>query len=254
MSSQTPKIAVIFPSRGMALSRTCEELLDNLNGYDYDIFFSHGVGIPDCFNTPLRKALRGSYTHLWFVEDDMVLPKNTLGRLLVQKVPAIMCDYPMSKWGKAAILRDPDGNAIYGGTGCLLVTREFLKAYKKPIFHSDIAWDMKIGEVVEVKPRTIKGNVYGLHDVNFSLEAYKRGTPIKINTVVCGHRKLIAMGVAGTNDGAHNIEVWTKLTPNKLKKPKTSKMVPVMIDGQEVNVRPDSPLAKNYKPRYVVFQ
>lgn len=247
------KIAVILPSRGLAFSQTAEELLDNLDGFDYEIFFAHGLSIPNCFNKPLEQALEGSYSHFWVVEDDMVLPKNTLKRLLAENVPAIVCDYPMDKDGKPAILRDPDGNAIYGGTGCLLVTREFIEKYKQPIFHSDIAWDIKIGEVVEVKPRRVMGNVYGLHDVNFSLEAYKRGTPIKVSKVRCGHRKLIALGQQATNNGEHQVEVWTDLIPNKVPRIKKSKMVGIELNGETVNVRADSPLAKDFKPKYVEF-
>lgn len=247
------KIAVIFPSRGLAFSKTCEELLENLEDYDYEIFFSHGLPIPECFNRPLERALQGSYTHFWFVEDDMILPKNTLKRLLGKNAPAITCDYPMDRSGKPAIFRDPDNKVIYGGTGCLLVTREFLEEYDKPIFHTDIAWNIKVGEVVEVKPRDIKGNIYGLHDVNFSLEAYKRGQPIQISPVVCGHRKLKALGKSGTNDGAHNIESWTDLKPEKLET-SIPDMVGVEINGKSVNVAPTSILAKGFKPQYVVFR
>lgn len=246
------KIAVIFPSRGLAFSQTCEELLDNLEGYDYDIYFAYGLPIPDCFNEPLEKALKGKYTHFWVVEDDMILPKNTLKTLLEANVPAIMCDYPMDNNGKAAIYRDPDGNAIYGGTGCLLVTREFINKYQQPVFHTDVAWDIKVGEVVELKRRPIKGDLYGLHDVNFSLEAYQRGEPIKVSKVVCGHRKLKALGKPATNNGEHQIEVWAKLVPNKQPRPKT-KFAQILIDGKWVNVDPKSPLAKMANPRYVEF-
>lgn len=252
MSSKN-RIAIIFPSRGLAFSQTCEELLENLEGYNYRIFFAHGLSIPNCFNKPLEQALRGRYTHFWFVEDDIVLPKNTLKRLLEENVPAVMCDYPMDSEGKSAIFRDPEGNAIYGGTGCMLVTREFLKAYKKPILHTDMAWDIKIGEVVEVRPRPVKGELYGLHDVNFSLEAYKRGTPIKVSKVRCGHRKLKQMGSASSNIGQHEIEVWTSLKPNIQRKPRKGKLVTVFLDGQEVNVSAESELAKQAKPRYVEF-
>ncbi len=216
------KIAVILPSRGLMFSQTAEELLENLEGYDYDIYFAHGLPIPDCFNKPLTEALKGTYTHFWFVEDDMVLPKDTLKRLLQAKTEAICCDYPVTKGGKASVYRDPEGNAIYGGTGCLLVTSRFLQKYRQPIFRTDIAWDVKIGDRFEAESRKIKGNVYGLHDVTFGLLAYQRGTPIKVSKITCGQRKLIALGKAGTNQGQHNIEVWTKLipeglTPKKLK-------------------------------------
>ncbi len=247
------KIAVILPSRGLIFSQTAEELLENLEEYSYDIFFAHGLSIPDCFNKPLDLALKGPYTHFWIVEEDMILPKNTLKRLLAKKVPAIMCDYPMDSDGRAAIFRDPNGDVIYGGTGCLLVTPQFLKQYKQPIFHTDIAWDIKVGETVELTQRPVKGNLYGLHDVNFSLEAYRKGMPIKVSPVVCGHRKLKALGKAATNKGEHDIEVWTKLIPNQHPKSK-SPFVQIEIDGELVNVDPKSPLARGVKPTYVVFK
>lgn len=210
------KLAVIFPSRGLAFSATCEELLENLQGFDYDIFFSHKRPIPECFNEPLTEALKGPYTHFWFVEDDTILPKDTLKRLLKAKVPAICCDYPVSYQGKPSVYRDPAGNAIYGGTGCLLVTRKFLETYKQPVFRTDVAWDTKIGDRFEATPRKIEGDLYGLHDVTFGLLAYQRGTPIKVAEFYCGQRKLKALGQPGTNDGEHLIQTWTELKPETL--------------------------------------
>lgn len=228
------KIAVIFPSRGLAFSRTCDELLENLEGFDYDIFFSHGLPIPECFNKPLEEALHGSYTHFWFVEEDMVLPKDTLKRLLDYDVEAVCCDYPVSASGKASVFRDPKNNAIYGGTGCLLVTRKFIKQYKKPIFRTDIAWDVKIGDKFEATPRQIKGDLYGLHDVTFGLQAYDRGTPIKVAGFKCGQRKLLALGQAGTNNGEHSIDVWTHLNKEVLELPKLTERNVILKDGTVV--------------------
>lgn len=225
------RIAVIFPSRGLAFSQTCEELLENLDGYAYDIFFAHGLSIPDCFNKPLKQALGGSYTHFWIVEEDMILPKGTLKAMLAEKVPAITCDYPVSKEGKASVYRDPDGNAIYGGTGCLLMTKKFLKAYKQPIFKTNKAWDIKMGESLEVTPREMRGDVYGLHDITFGLEAYMRGTPIKVSKIRCGQRRLIALGQQATNKGEHQIELWTKLKPEILKLPKVVNRNVILKDG-----------------------
>lgn len=225
------KIAVIFPSRGLAFSQTCEELLENLQGFDYDIFFSHKRPIPECFNEPLEQALRGSYTHFFFVEDDMVLPKNILKTLLKAKVPAICCDYPVSYQGKASVYRDPSNNAIYGGTGCLLVTRQFLESYRQPVFRADVAWDTKIGERFEAEPRKIEGDLYGLHDVTFGLLAYSRGTPIKVSKIHCGQRKLKALGQPGTNNGEHLIQVWTELKPETLELKKVINRNVLLKDG-----------------------
>lgn len=226
------KIAVIFPSRGLAFSQTCEELLENLQGFDYEIFFSHKLPIPECFNLPTDRALKNtSNTHFFYVEDDMILPKDVLKTLLKAKVPAICCDYPVSREGKPSVYRDPAGNAIYGGTGCLLVTREFLEAYKQPVFRTDIAWDIKVGDKFEATPRKIEGDLYGLHDVTFGLLAYNRGTPIKVSKIHCGQRKLKALGQIGTNNGEHLIQVWTELKPETLKLKKVVNRNVLLNDG-----------------------
>lgn len=225
------KIAVIFPSRGMAYSQTCEELLENLEGYNYEIFFSHRLPIPECFNKPLEEALRGSYTHFWFVEEDMILPKDTLKTMLGEIKDAVTCDYPVSRAGKASVLRDPRGDAVYGGTGCLLVTRKFLKSLKPPIFRTDIAWDVKIGDRLEATPRKVDNNLYGLHDATFGLQAYSKGLVTKVSKVQCGQRKLINLGAQATNIGQHNIQLWTQLTPEVLKLPKLKQRNVLLNDG-----------------------
>lgn len=229
------KIAVIFPSRGLAFSETCEELLDNLEGYDYDIFFAHGLPIPVCFNKPLKSALNGSYSHIWFVEDDMMLPKNCLKDLLAEKQDAVTANYPLTKDGTSAIFADPEGNAIYTGTGCLLVTLDFIKKFKFPVFKSDTCWDIKINkDHITVKPKKSEVGQYGLHDINFSLQAYKNKTPIKISKVKCGQRKLLALGQAGTNNGEHIISRWNGVKePETVEKLSESNRNVILEDGTE---------------------
>lgn len=228
------KLAVIVPSRGLAFSQTCEELLDNLQGLNYEIFFAHGLDIPECYNAPLKRALRGPYTHFWIVEDDMILPKGVLKELLRANVQAICCDYPVSKQGKAAVYRDPAGDVIYGGVGCLLMTKKFLKKYKQPIFRTDVVWDVKIGERFEATPRKIRGDLYGLHDVTFGLLACGRGEPIKLSKITCGQRKLIALGQSGTNNGEHWVETWTDLKPETLTITGSNYVTAMLHDGTPV--------------------
>lgn len=117
------KLAVILPTKGMMFSQTAEELLDNLEGYDYDIFFSHR-NMADAASKTLEQALRGSYTHFWFVGEDMILPKCTLIKLLTYQRPGITCDYPTNREGKSIVRQDLEGNAVWCGIGCLLLTRD----------------------------------------------------------------------------------------------------------------------------------
>jgi hypothetical protein len=41
-------------------SQTFEELLGELEGFDYEIFWAHGRPLPDCFNEPTEEALSDS--------------------------------------------------------------------------------------------------------------------------------------------------------------------------------------------------
>lgn len=42
------KLAVILPSRGLMFSETLEDLLGELEGFNYEILWSHGKSLPEC--------------------------------------------------------------------------------------------------------------------------------------------------------------------------------------------------------------
>lgn len=239
------RIAVIFPSRGLAFSRTCEELLDNLEGYDYDIFFAHGLPIPLCFERPLSRALRGSYTHIWMVEDDMILSDGTLDSLLLMDAPVATMDYPVSKDGQGSVFQ-VDGKVIFCGTGCLLIKREVFDVLQPLYFRTDIRWNpINHGKFIRFTAQeNTRDDVYGLHDVTFGIKLYKAGIPISVAGII-GQRKLLALGKAGSNEGAHQIEEWTNIKPNyllkKLKKHPVvpiGKLITVQTEEGELTVHP----------------
>lgn len=245
----TIKIAVIFASRGLCFSETADELLQNLQGFDYDIFFSHEQPIPDCFEGPTREALKGSYTHVWYAEDDMKLPTGILKAMLAADVPVATCDYPVNKKGQGATFKDGEGRVIYSGTGCLLVKRAVFDKISKPYFRTDIRWSAtNYGDFIRlmamrVDNPTLEG--YGLHDVNFGIKLWQAGIPIS-EIAQIGQRKLVKLGQAGSNNGAHYIEEWVKVSPNVLLKkfrgmPKQEigKLVSVKVKDGELNVTPE---------------
>ena len=211
------KVGVIFPSRGLVFSETADELLQNLKGIPHKIFFSHGVPIPDCFEQPVNKALKdNTITHLWFVEDDMILRPNTLKNLLAEDVNSVACDYPGTKDGKGTIFFDKGGRVIYTGTGCLLIKKDVFLHLKKPYFTDTIRWSaLNYGESIKLIGTKVEdGTGYGLHDVTFSIKLWNAGVITKASKIKLGQRKLIALGKAGTNDGAHQIEKWRKIRKN----------------------------------------
>lgn len=210
------KVAVILPSRGLMFSQTADEILQNLKGIDHKFFFSHRKPIPDCFEIPTNQALDDeSITHLWFVEDDMILPPKTLKTMLDKNLAVVTINYPTTKNKDSAILT-VKGRIVYAGTGCTLVKREVFDELKKPYFRTDIAWIPKnFGDYIKFTAVKKDKEGYGLHDVNFFINLFKKDIPVHKLDFIVGQRKLKALGKAGTNDGAHDIEEWTEVEENR---------------------------------------
>ena len=196
------RIAVILPSRGLIFSETADEILKNLQGIPHKFFFSHGKPIPDCFEEPTLRALKDkSISHLWFVEDDMKLPPNTLSSLLLEDANAVTCDYPINKKGRGSVFRDQGGHVVFCGTGCLLVKRSVFDNLTKPYFRSDIKWTMlNYGEALKLVASQSEDEGYGLHDITFCIKLWNAGIVVKVSPVKLGQRKLINLGKAGSNN------------------------------------------------------
>ena len=230
------KVAVILPSRGLMFSETADEILQNLKGIDHKFFFSHGKPIPQCFEDPTRLALEDeTITHLWFVEDDMKMPSDTLRKLLQADKAVVTVDYPVNKNGRGAIFK-VEKQVVFCGTGCLSVKREVFNELREPYFRTDMRWNIKnYGDFLKMT-RTVASNLdgYGLHDVNFCMNLWGLNIPIHVIKGKLGQRKLVALGKAGTNDGAHNIEVWTRIIQGHLLK--EIKKWPVLPRGDIVTV------------------
>ncbi len=237
------RIAVVLPSRGLIFSQTAEEILANLKGLPHVFYFSHGKPLPDCFEEPVGRALENKeVTHLWLVEDDMVLPPGVLQQLIDMDVAVATCDYPTNKNGRGAVFTIKK-QVIFCGTGCLLVKREVFDELRKPYFRADIAWTIKnMGDHIKMAGSKRKDKTaYGLHDVNFCMSLYDLKIPIHNLGVPLAQRKLVALGKAGSNDGAHNIEIWKKIVKDELLKDikqwpiqETGDLVAVVIDGKEI--------------------
>lgn len=230
------KIAVILPSRGLMFSQTADEILQNLKDIPHKFFFSHRHPIPDCFEEPTLKALEDKdITHLWFIEDDMILKPDTLQRLIDTDVAVATADYPVNKDGRGAVF-SVDNQIIFTGTGCLLVKREVFEELKRPYFRTDIRWNIKnygsFLKMTKVVDKSLDG--YGLHDVNFCMSLYGKEIPIHKISGNLGQRKLVSLGAAGTNNGAHNIETWTKVKKDHLLK--TVKKYPIEKKGELVEL------------------
>jgi hypothetical protein len=244
---KTIKVAVILPSRGLIFSQTADEIIANLRTIPHKFFFSHRRPIPECFEIPTEQALLDdSITHLWFIEDDMILPPDTLRELIATDKAVVVADYPINKNGRGSVF-EVDKQIVFTGTGCMLVKREVFDELRKPYFRTDMRWNIKnygsFLKLTRIKSGTLDG--YGLHDVNFCMNLYNLNIPIHKIDIVLGQRKLLAWGKAGSNDGAHKIEEWTKVKKDHLLKAvklwpieKKGSLISVMTPTGEITVSP----------------
>lgn len=207
------KLAVVVPSRGLIFSETLEELLRELEGFNYEIFWAHGKGLPECFNEPTECALKDPEVFaVLYVEDDMIIPKGILRKMFASKYPVVALDYPFQQNGDSTCLHDPKGMAYWTGTGFLLVSKAVLKQMELPIWRTDTTFDPFVDkDTIHFWPRKLDKIYYGLHDLRFGLLLYSAGVPIYPMSETAGQRKLVKLGEAGTNNGAHEIIELTEV-------------------------------------------
>lgn len=207
------KLAVILPSRGLMFSETLEELLRELEGFNYEIFWAHEMSLPDCFNVPTEKALADPDVFaLLICEDDMIIPRGMLRRMFELNYPVTAMDYPFRQNGDATVLHDPEGKAYWTGTGFMLIARAVLDKMQKPIWRTDQTFDPFVdSDTIHFWPRKLDKVFYGLHDLNFGLTLYSAGMPVHPMAQTGGQRKLVQMGGKHTNKGAHEIVELTEV-------------------------------------------
>lgn len=192
-------------------SETLEELLNELEGFEFEIFWAHGKSLPACFNEPTERALKDPDVYaVLFCEDDMVLPKGILKKMFDMQYPVVALDYPFQQDGDSTCLHDPEGFAFWTGTGFLLCARQVLEQMPKPIWRTDRTFDPFIDkDTIHFWPRKLDKVFYGLHDLNFGMVCYSAGMPVYPMKETAGQRKLVKLGEKHTNKGAHDIKELT---------------------------------------------
>jgi hypothetical protein len=204
---------VILPSRGLVFSRTIAEVLREVRGLgcEWELFMAHSRPIPECFNEPIAEGMAWGATHFWLVEEDMALPAGILGELAARGAPIVSADYPV-KPGVLCVNRDDEGRVRHTGTGCLLVTREALEASGP--FTTDwwyVITDNGRTWTRRRVPESARSLTYGMHDIDFGMQWYRRGRPIEVIPTRAGQRRVSRPAAARRNaEGWHDIEeMWS---------------------------------------------
>lgn len=238
------KLAVVLPSRGLVYSKTVEELYSELESIEgsFRVFWSHGRPIPDCFTIPTEQALKGDYDYVLYVEEDMVLPKGILNKMLAKVKHAIACEYPVSGGKGGTVMYDQFGKAIFTGCGLLLVDTKLLRALPKPIWRTDVRWKPYVdNSMIHFTLTTDDSRHYGQQDVAFGTRLYANNLPIEIMDETIGQREMVKRGAKGENDGFHEVvdrmEVVQRRDLENIHKTPTFKEI--VIDGKRVRVKPE---------------
>jgi len=237
------KLAVVIPSRGLVFSQTVDELYQALDhtGQEYKVFWSHSRPIPDCFNVPTEEALKDkTFTHFLFTEEDMVIPKDMISRMLQRDTYAISCDYPVSGGHGGTVMYDPEGKAFFTGCGLLLVRADLMHRMKLPIWRTDVRWVPVVEDgFIKFTMSTDNTKHYGQQDVAFGLRLYANGLPIQLMDETIGQRELVKEGPAGSNEGHHEIREHMEVVPRTdlMLIPDRPVFEEILIDGKPVKIK-----------------
>lgn len=181
-----------IPTRGLVFSKTIDTVLANKPD---KLVFSHSKPVPEAYNHLVDLFLESRATHLWFIDDDMLLPKTILDDMLLLDTDVAMCDYPLETGNSAQYL---DGEFSYGGMGCVLV--------KRKVFESGIRFRTHIGyKLPNLTPIERDPDFHGGQDVDFFVQCRERGFNIKVAGKV-GHLRIKGIRPVGNNT-AFNVEV-----------------------------------------------
>ncbi len=198
------KIGVVMASRGTMFSRTMESIVRNVKGFNFELYMSHGLTIPDCFNIPLEKALDDGCDWIWFVEEDIIAPDDTLRRMLEMGRPVVTTDYADRRTGVPLILRGIVDEVIFSGMGCMLVKRNVFERMGRPYLRQMVFWKVieDNGDVWWEPHPEIKTEMYGQQDIYFCWAIKQVGYHIaELPNAKIGHQRLVSKAEDVKNGG-----------------------------------------------------
>ena len=204
-------IGVILPTRGLVFTETIIALLRELKGYDYRVYMSYDKVIPDGHNELTKKALSEGVDYILLLEDDVVMPEGSLGRML-GKGDIVTIDYGVNGWSCITTYK---GEIMWCSTGLTLVKREVFEALEYPYFRSDKA--LLLNDWPEIKWINAGEQAYGGQDIYFGIKAREKSFKIIQADGEARHLKLESLGRPEINKGLHRVLDKPKITKhNKL--------------------------------------
>lgn len=203
------RIAVIQPTRGLIFSQAqsaLEQELRSLKEYrcTYEIYRSWDLKIPDCVNEKVDEALEDGFDYALFSEEDTVIPKRGLHKMLLADGDITAIDYGVQGWGCITRNKENPKEILWCGLGCTLVKRKVFDSLEKPYFRSDKQLLLNFYPE-EIRWVDAPKDAYGGQDIWFCMHAREKGFTIKQVEGECMHLKLDELGRPEVNHGLHKI-------------------------------------------------
>jgi hypothetical protein len=171
---------------------------------EWDMFFTHDLPIPDCFNALCEAALDGKADAVWFVEEDMEVPHGILDDLLIELSSTdhgvVVADYAVE--GHPTTLHYKGETLMASGMGCMLIKREVLEALGEPYFRDTYEYGLPEWTPIHMVP----GTGYGRQDIDFGYRINQLGYTIGVLPDKIGHYKIEAVGTPKLNQGVHKVK------------------------------------------------
>ena len=178
-----PKITIGIPTNRLIKPKTANSLLNLVAYTKHEIIplvSTRGYNTSENRNYIAAQAVKNGSTHLFFVDDDMVIPEDTLDRLLKHDKDIIGGIYKTKYEVQADVCEYFDEERPTGlfkvkaiGTGCLLIKTEVFTKLPQPWFKYE--WNQN-------------GSVKRSHDWIFCEDAIRNGYDVWAdNTIKLGH-------------------------------------------------------------------
>lgn len=182
------------PTRGITFTRSIESVLREAKGQP--VLLTHDLPVPDSFNDLRARALSYSPDYVLFVDEDIVLRKGVVERLLDLDADIALADYYL-KPGQTVVRYDEMEQVLFGGMGCFLIRADALEDIGE--FRTDTVYHLP-----DYTPHTVIGMGYGRQDVDYCMRARQRGYHIEALDETLEHLRVKQWG-DHTNDGCHTI-------------------------------------------------
>ena len=177
------KIALGIPTNKLVKPKTAQSLLDLVAYSDYDfkiIVSSRGYNTSENRNWIATQAVNSGCDYLFFVDDDMVFPPETLEELLLCEKDIVGGVYKTKYEVQEDVVEYLDDERPQGlfkvkalGTGCLLIKTDVFRKLPQPWFKYE--WNDN-------------GSVKRSHDWIFCEDARNAGIDVwALNTLKIGH-------------------------------------------------------------------